>query len=505
VLLARFNLAVAAVERGGAHATPATDAFLATLTEALDEGAGAEAYEAIRAMFEGIPQTGFYETIVMTGHALGFGVLRSAVGPATVNAWLASDHPSACKAGVAGWSKVAEHDVDRVDVDALVELSGRLDEADEVMVGLLARMAGRLRDRPLGIRVIEAMAAQGESARINAAHAIAYDPRLDPPVGYFSAFGAAPPPASVAPARRLVWLLLSLHEDTSENVRLAAQQAIALALQSWPDDARHLAHLSMGAGSGPPEEGWIGPPEDDPVGTLDDELDRGLADLGARTGQAWTRADLPRIRQQVLDRSVSGPRRARGVEYALRFPQLANRRAGFLTWNPATLDAGAPRAIRDGPRLFLSYRWSQEIEVNTAVDSYASRLCDLGYDIVFDRDPRHLDKQLNATDVLLLLPGCTHIVLLVTDELAEFARGRPHDPPSPLDLEWDLAQQLTDLRWLGIWHAGDELPSPLTPDRVADMRENPVGPMTPLFPECRLRVTAAETRDVTERPSAWTS
>src|SRR4029079_4655116 len=92
-LLGRFNLAVAAVESGGAQATPATDAFLATLNqaldegagaaadeallatlnEALDEGAGAGAYEAIRSMFEGIPPTGFYETIVMSGHALAFG------------------------------------------------------------------------------------------------------------------------------------------------------------------------------------------------------------------------------------------------------------------------------------------------------------------------------------------------------------------------------------------------------------------------------------------------
>jgi hypothetical protein len=238
----------------------------------------------------------------------------------------------------------------------------------------------------------------------------------------------------------------------------------------------------------------------------------------------------------VLDRSVSGPARPRGVEYALRFPRLANRRAGFLTWNPEVLEremaGGEPLAIRDSPRLFISYRWSDAIEVNTAIDHYASRLWDLGYDIVFDRDPRHLDKQLNATDVLLLLPGCTHIVLLVTDDLVEFATGRPHEVPTPLDLEWDLAQQLTHLRWLGVWHAGDELPAPLSHDSVADMRENPVGPMTMLFPECRFHVVAtapdgsrielpgvgrhdlreaiagsvaAEIRDVTERPAAWTT
>ena len=539
-LLGRFNLAVAAVENGGARATPATDAFLATLNEALDEGAGAEAYEAIRSMFEGIPPTGFYETIVMTGHALAFGVLRSRVEPATVNAWLASDHPSARKAGVAGWSKVAEHDSDQVDVDALVRLTARLDavadEADDVTLALVARMAGMLRDRQLGIRVIEAMAAQGERARIYAAHAIAHDPAMDPPVGYFTLFPAAPSPASAAPARRLVWLLLSLLQDDSEAVRVAAQQAISLALHSWPDDAKPLADLSMSAGFGPPGSGWIGPPEDDPVGDLDDEIDRGLADLSARTGHAWTRADLPALTQQVLDRSATGPQRPRGVEYALRFPQLANRRAGFLTWNPEVLEAemaaGDPLVIRDSPRLFLSYRWSQAIEVNTAIDHYASRLWDLGYDIVFDRDPRHLDKQLTATDVLLLLPGCTHIVLLVTDDLVEFARGRPHASPTPLDLEWDLAERLTDLRRLGVWHTGDELPPPLTHDSVADMRENPVGSMSMLFPECRFHVLAtgpdgtttelsdlrrqdlheaiagsltAEIHDVTVRPAAWTA
>src|SRR6185436_3386597 len=158
--------------------------------------------------------------------------------------------------------------------------------------------------------------------------------------------------------RRLVWLLLSLMQDENDAVRGAAQQAISLALQSWPDDAKRLADLALRAGFGPPEEGWIGPPEDDPVGSLDEEIDGALADLSERSGRVWTRADLPAITQQVLDRSVSGPRRPRGVEYALRFPQLANRRAGFLTWNPEVRDAGGPRAIPDSPRLFLSYRWS---------------------------------------------------------------------------------------------------------------------------------------------------
>lgn len=539
-LLGRFNFAVVAVENSGAQPTSATDAFLATLTEVLDAGAGVEAYQAIRALFESLPPTGYYETIVMTGHALAYGLLRAGIGPASLSAWLESDHRSARQAGVAGWSKVAEHDSGVVDVDALVVCTERVDaaanESDDVTIGLVARMAGRLRDNRVGIRLIETLAAQGERARICAAHAIAYDPEMDPPVSYFSAFSAAPAPATVPPARRLVWLLLSLLKDDSEAVRMAAQQAIGLAQHSWPDGTRRLVELSLTARHEPRPDGWIGPPEDDPVDDLDAEIDRALGELSARTGRAWTRADLPVITQQVLDRSVSGPRRPRGVEYALRFPQIANQRAGFLTWNPQVLEAemavGEPLAIRDSPRLFVSYRWSDRNDVNGAIDLFASRLWDLGYDIVFDRDPRHLDKQLNAIDVLLLLPGCTHIILLVTDELIEFARGRPHEVPSPLDLEWDFAQQLPHLRWLGIWYLGDELPPQLTPESVADLRGNSVAPMSPLFPECRFDVVAtasdgstteltgllrrdlreaiagsvaAEINDATERPAVWTA
>jgi hypothetical protein len=150
---------------------------------------------------------------------------------------------------------------------------------------------------------------------------------------------------------------------------------------------------------------------------------------------------------------------------------------------------------------------------------------------VFDRDPRHLDKQLDASDVLLLVPGCTHFVPLVTSELVEFVSRRPREPLTPIDLEWDLARRLTRLRWLGVRHSGDALPPPLTPDAVADLREAPLGLPDTLLPPCRFDVVvtaadgsttellglgrhdlreaiagsvAAKIRDVTVRPAAWT-
>jgi hypothetical protein len=295
---------------------------------------------------------------------------------------------------------------------------------------------------------------------------------------------------------------------------------------------------------------WVGPPEDDPVpADLDGTIESALADLSARTGRAWTQDDLPALTHGVLDRKVSGPQRPRGIEYALRFPQMSNRQAGFLTWNPEVIDpqmeaeaAGRePVPIAHSPRLFLSYRWSEDIDVNAIIDHYASTLWALGYDIVYDRDPRHLDKQLTAADVLLLLPGSTHYVPLLTDEFSQFVTRRPPEPLSPLDLEWQLARRLRErpepLRWLGLWLSGDQLPAPITPDTVDDVRSGSLS-LGPMFPECRFRLTvtardgstrhhqhlrrhelveaigaanaeadsvAVEVRDVTRRPAVWSA
>jgi hypothetical protein len=280
-----------------------------------------------------------------------------------------------------------------------------------------------------------------------------------------------------------------------------------MGVQSWPDAGRWLAELSNTAGRGPLQQGWIGPPEDDPLpADLDGTLDEALAGLSARTGRRWTRDEFPLITQRVLDRSVSGPRRPRGVEYALRFPQLSNLRAGFLTWDPERLKAEArdepPVITGSAPRLFLSYRWSEAADVNAIIDHYASTLWDLGYDIAYDRDPRHLDKQLTAGDVLLMLPGSTHYVVLLTQELIDFVTRDPREPLTPLDLEWQLALRLrtraNPLRWLGIWYSGDQLPAPLTRDAVAELRQESLD-LGPLFPECRFQLTAT-TRGGTQTP-----
>jgi hypothetical protein len=495
-IVKRFVIAVQAAEMGVARPSPAADAFLAALTDQNDP----DAFDDIRAVLESLPTNGYFDTLMMTAHALAFCVLDGSTEPTTPAGWLSSAHPSVRSCAVAAFSTLAEHDPTKVDLPALVRLTARLDaaadDADDVTVSLVARLGGVMRAHPIGIRLIETLAAQGERARINAAYAIVHDAAADPPLTYLTAFPALPPAPSAAPPRRLVWLLLSLLGDEAESVRGAAGQAMALALQAWPDAGPRLAALSNAAGQGPPQDGWIGPPEDDPIATdLDGTLDGALADLSARSGHEWTRDDLPAITHSVLDRSLSGPQRPRGVEYALRFPQMSNKRAGFLTWNPELLETqmDEPVVVADSPRLFLSYRWSEAIELNQIIDHYASRLFTLGYDIVFDRDPRHLAKQLTADDVLLLLPGSSHFVALVTEELVEFLAREPPEPLSPLDLEWQLAGRLTagadPLRWLGIWCSGDELPGPLTAAAVTDVREGSLS-LGPLFPECRFQLVA---------------
>jgi hypothetical protein len=54
-----------------------------------------------------------------------------------------------------------------------------------------------------------------------------------------------------------------------------------------------------------------------------------------------------------------------------------------------------------GARLFLSYRWSyDDDDVGFWVEEFASWLFNRGYDIVYDRDPRHIDKDFTSNDLL---------------------------------------------------------------------------------------------------------
>jgi hypothetical protein len=511
-LLERFRVAGVATERAGAQPTSEGDAFLATLTDALkandiDRLGAVGPFDLIRADLERLRTQGHFDLIMMTAHALAHCLLESLTDSAIPGEWLTSDHPSVRTCAVATYSKVAEY-VSSLDVGSVLSFIPRLvtspGTVDDVTISFVGQLGGKLRGQPTGVRLIEMLARHGELARMNAAYAIAYDRELDPPVRYFSAL-LPPAPETVRsefPPRRLIWLLLALEHDDAESVREAARQAIAMIVRKWPELARGLAEMSMASGHGTVSNEWIGPPDEETMpGDLESTLEAALAELSARTGRAWTRDNLATITRRDLDRSMLDLRRPAGVEFALRYPTLANERAGFLTWDPRQLGteilANSARDdavdIEGSPRLFLSYRWSQSIDINVRVDHYASMLATLGYDVVFDRDPRYLDMQLTATDALLLLPGCTHFVPFITQELLEFVARHPREPLSALDLEWRFASELRErsssLRWLGIWLSGHDLPAPLSRAAVSNVRNGSLS-LGPLFPECRFRVVS---------------
>ena len=76
---------------------------------------------------------------------------------------------------------------------------------------------------------------------------------------------------------------------------------------------------------------------------------------------------------------------------ALRHGRLIGRE--LLEQDLQAAAAGEPfPAIIGAPRLFISYRWSDEVLEAVLIDELAGELYRRGYDIAYDRDPRHLGK-----------------------------------------------------------------------------------------------------------------
>jgi hypothetical protein len=196
----------------------------------------------------------------------------------------------------------------------------------------------------------------------------------------------------------------------------------------------------------------------------------------------------------------------RSVDFALHAPNRIGLRYGRLLWDPALLEqdmqaeAAGERLppIAGAPRLFISYRWSDDVIEDVLIDELAGRLFGNGYDIVFDRDPRHLDKGQSADDVLNLLHGCSHFLPVVTDDLRSYLARPRAGAKSALDLEWELARKLSrrnnGLRWLSLWTSGDRLPRALATRPFVDLREGGSGALDVAFPRCRFQVLAFDAR-----------
>jgi hypothetical protein len=197
--------------------------------------------------------------------------------------------------------------------------------------------------------------------------------------------------------------------------------------------------------------------------------------------------------------SASAGKNPRAIDFALHSPGRISTRAGKLSWDPNLLEeerAAAlegttlPRAI-GAPRLFLSYRWADDPSSDTLIDHVAGLLHMTGYDVVFDRDPRHLEAGRTADDVRNLMEDCTHFVPLATRELVEYFSRERSGQKSALDFEWELAQKLarraSALRWVTLWFGGERLPRLLAGRPHVDLRESHEA-LYEVFPRCQFVV-----------------
>jgi hypothetical protein len=139
-----------------------------------------------------------------------------------------------------------------------------------------------------------------------------------------------------------------------------------------------------------------------------------------------------------------------------------------------------PRAS-GAPKLFISYRWAFDASYNEdlslLIHEFAGWLFGRGYDLVYDRDPRHIAKGLSSDELLWLLPSCSQMVAIVTDGYQD----RVYEPgcTSPACLEFALAPHLFDAirqpRLLGLWFEGEQLREPLFSKRwIVDFRDQDV-------------------------------
>lgn len=183
-----------------------------------------------------------------------------------------------------------------------------------------------------------------------------------------------------------------------------------------------------------------------------------------------------------------------------------NDRAGFLAWDPERLAADplgdpGPDVIRlapptpSSPRLFLAYAWSPDDQTAVAhgyeqdmlMEAFAGSLFNRGYQIVYDRDPRNVDKALDEIHVLRRLYDCNYFVPVITERYLQ--KIDPHSAMRGMvGAEWDLACQLADagfLAFIGVWLAGGPLPPRLTPQNTVDLRDGNIFgmPVEAMFPK----------------------
>ncbi len=402
----------------------------------------------------------FFEPAMLAGEVLAACALTSRPHAGLIERWAARAFPGPRLAAMRACSKLCEYDSTLVEEGVLLALAAR-EDLDPATLGYLSQVAGRLRGEDKGMAVIEALVQQSEERRVAAAHAITYSVAMDPPFAVLSAFDKFGPSRLVSgpPSRRLLRLLAALLDDPSPEVAQAAAQATDVARVAWPEMNALLADVLMVA--------------------------RGLP-------------------QAAL--SAATTVHPRGVEFALHLPSRMATRYGKMTWSQELVEeeraaakdgTSLPRAL-GAPRLFFSYRWSDNPYSDLVPDETAGGLHMSGYDVVFDRDPRQLDAGRSAEDVLHLMQDCTHFVACITDDLCQYFASADRTPKTALDLEWELAEKLTTahggMQGMALWFDGEPLPPSARRWPVIDLRESKEA-LRSAFPSCLFEVHVFDSKD----------
>jgi hypothetical protein len=218
--------------------------------------------------------------------------------------------------------------------------------------------------------------------------------------------------------------------------------------------------------------------------TLVRALERKGADPPDVVREAFNQCHL--FSHSTLHRLVGTGAHSRDVVAFLNRASQVERQYGRRLWDPDLVqqDLAAeekrrtlPRAS-NAPRLFISYRWafdaSYDEELSLIIHEFAGWLFGRGYDIVYDRDPRHIGKGFSSDELLWLLPSCSQMIAIVDDGYQ--ARVLEPGCTSPACQEFALAPHLFDAnkqpRLLGLWFKGEQLRGPLFSDRwVVDFRD----------------------------------
>jgi hypothetical protein len=394
-----------------------------------------------------------FEPAMLTGEVLAACALNERSHAALIQRWTERARPGPRLGALRACSKLCEYDTSLIELGVLQRLAER-DDLDATTLGYLAQVAGRLRGEDKGVALIERLSGQGAERRVLAAHAITYAVAMDPPFAKLSVFEQFGPSRleSRPPSRRLLRLLVGLLDDPAPEVAQAANQAAETARLVWPEMNKLLADVLQEV---------LGLPQAAP--------------------------------------SAAGKANPAAVDFALNMPARMGERHGKLIWDLELIaeeraDARAgtplPRAL-GAPRLFLSYRWADGPYPDLTPYETAGTLHMRGYDLVFDRDPRHVDSGRTADDVLGLMEGCTHFVGCINEELSAYFAVSRQGPEAALDREWALAQRLAlrspGVRPFAFWFDGETLPANAQGWPIVDLRSSYEN-LDALLPPCQFEI-----------------